>query len=405
MKKIGKKLYYLSSVLTALLGTGLIFISGLFSSKTQIEKISEYATNVVINHTKSQKLCAVTVEKGSNSGAITDPINEFHNLYGTFKQEKITFASAINADKRHSIFIEDESHNLSLLYCGGIGSIEYHDHYKHFVFPIETMFSDADVSQTADYIAIISESQAKTLLEKANIPKQDDGSFSKEDYKSLIKQPLNIQVDGVFSTFGISNIYYETNYYFGGLKEVMGDFIMVSYYLPNNLRSEQQNMYFLSDYTYQNKYFMDYINSVYPSKDYILKVNHYNVFGEIDDYYLTSFYYSSAIKKLDWLSTLFVVFAISSLFASLVFLFFGTETIFKRKAFCLFVVLLIPYLLFLTLYKITSNVGFFSSFSCKINVYSILIYSITLILLLTYKNHLRFKSLSNKKGPFYEIHL
>ena len=399
-----KKHSALFSVCLAIIGSTLIFVSGFFSSNTELEKISEYATNVVVEHTKNKNLCAVTVEKSSDSGVIPDSTTEFHNLYGTFKQEKITFASAVNADKRHNIVLDDVSDNLSFLYCGPVGTIEYNGHFKHYVLPIETMFSDdADVSGISDYIAYISENHANALLEKSGALKESDGTFSEKDYLSLIKQPISVTIDGQTSIFVIRNIYYQSNYYYEGLNDVMGDFIMVSYYLPDNLRSEQQNMYFMSDYTYQNKYFMNYINTVYSSKKYLLKVNHYNIVGEINDDYLLSFYYSPILKNLDWLNSLFIVLSVVLLLASFISLYFSLNKYPVLKCLVNFSVLFVPYLFFYMLYKTTGNVSFLSESSSKFNLFAILIYGIMIVLLLAFRNKININRISRKDNTYYEV--
>lgn len=404
MLKINKKNIKLASIVFSLIGLTFIFIGGMFSSNTKLEKIAEYATYVVKNHTENKALCAVTVEKTEKSGPIVDSNSEFKNLYGTFKQQKITFASAINADKRHNITIKNvTTSSLSMLYVGPIGAIEYKGHYKHFVSPIEIMFDEDKIYDISPYVAYISQDHADKILENNGVQRQEDGAFSSDDYFSLIKQIIPVEIDDVAFDFAIQNIYFKTNYYYEGLNDVMGDFIMVSYYLPNELRSEQQNMYFFSDFTYQNKYFMEYINNSYSSHKYLLKINHYNIIGEINDNYLTSFYYSN-IKSQGWLYVSFLVISILLLTFSL-FLCFSDKTINGNNVFVLFIrvaVLFIPYFLFSSLFKITKNVSILSEKSSKANVVVIIIYVLALGIIYALKK-IETPIIERKQDGIYEI--
>ncbi len=394
---------HLFRFLFSFLGITLIFAGGFFSSNTRLEKISEYATKVAVEHTKNGKICALTVEKTKESGPLPDSTTEFYNLYGTFKQEKITFASAINADKRHNITINNISDNLSFLYAGPSGTIKYNGHYKHFVLPIETMFGGVDVSSVSDYAAYISETHANKMLENLGVLKKDGDKYTGNDYESLIKQPLKINIDGTEYTFGICNIYYQQNYYYEGVSETIGDFIMVSYYLPNNLRTEQQNIYFMSNYTYQNKYFMNHINNVYSSKKYSLKVNPYNIVGEIDEELLTSFYYSSSIRSLDWLNIVFIVHGILFLALSLLCFFATLESTSKLSCFINIVWLFSPYILFSLLFILTGNVCFLSEVSCKVNAFCVLTYLTVILILFKFKEKIVKTVFFLRSDSYHEI--
>ena len=398
------------SILMAVLGLSLVFIGGIFTQNTQLEKISEYATEVVTNHTNNKKLCAVMVGKTKESGSIADASSEFHNLYGTFKQEKITFASMINADKQHDIkFSYDGSPNLSMLYAGAVATIKYNGHFKHHMLPMETMFNDGNYYNVSRYLAYISQSQADAVLDGKGVHRSSDGYFTNSDYKKLLGTLIPITIDGVPSDFVIQNIYYESNYYYNGIHEVSGDFIMVSYYLPNNLRDDQNNIYFLSDYSYQNKYFMNYINQTYSSKNYSVRINHYNIIDEINDDYLLSFYYTDATQNLEWLSTF--LFVISGFLLALS-LFFAFSIIrasnFKSSHFYLFlsfIFLFVPYLLFSSIYSISRNIAVMSEFATKLNVLYISIYTICLVVfgITGKKRLLPKKTLSG--GAYYEINI
>ena len=337
-----KKLF--SNILNVI-ALSFVFIGGIFSETTRYEEIADYATQVVNNNTENKKYCAITVSKGKESNDIYSADSEFHNLYGVFRQEKITFASAINADKKHNISIENIDGNMSFLYLGAFGSYEYKGHYRHNTFPIEFMFNETDTYKIGRYHVYLSQKQANQYL-ISTIGERKNG-FSSDDYQSLITKQIPINIDGQSFDFVIQNIFFNKNYYYEGLTDVMNDFVCINYYLPLNLRNEQQNIYFMSEYIYQNKYFMKYISEAYNSKNYVVNVLHNNIVGEINDDYLLSFYYSTSISQYEWLSILFIGLGIILLTISLFVVFnINLEKNFKNKDFVLQISLLfVPYLL------------------------------------------------------------
>ena len=383
MVKLLIKYSKLFCVLLSIIGSSLVFIAGSFSSSPNLEKIAEYASQVANNNTNGKSLFAFTVGQTAESGPIIDSGQEFHNLYGTFRQEKITFASIINADKGHNIVIDDDiSDNLSMLYVGPVGAVSYKGHYKHYIYPVEIMFPDEKLYDISKYVVYISQTHADKILEKNGVSRQEDGTYSTDDYKSVQKQLITITTDGKESSFIVQNIYYNINYYYKGLHDVVGDFVMVSYYLPYNLRAEQKNMYFMSEYAYQNKYFMNYINSAYNSRKYLLKVNDFNISGTIDRDYLTSFYYSDFVNN-DSAYALITVISCLFLLASFFFYFverkYNQGSILYTFAHCLS--LLIPYGIFALIYLLTGNVSFFSEISTKMNALLLIIYAILSVII------------------------
>lgn len=398
------------SILLSFLALTLTFAAGSFYSNTKFEKIADYASTVVKNNTEKKKYCCVNVGPGEGSDSIADSTSEFHNLYGAFRQEKVTFASTINSEREHEIYLPfGISDNLALFYSGATGTVEYHDCYRHTTYPIQTMFPDGNYYDISDYAAYISQTHADKLLEHNNI-KSVDGKYSLDDYEKLLGSILTISIDGKPSDFVIQNIYYEIDYYYEGISDVVGDFIMVSYYLPFELRKEQKNMYFMSEYSYQNKYFMSYINKLYSSKNYTVELGHFNIIGQVNDDYLLSFYYSDILTSNDWISVFLLVLSCALLLISIV-LFYRSCNNVRRKTDVLIsiisaVVLFIPFSIFWLIYKITSNPSFLSEFSSKSNTIMILVYLIAMIVsLIKNRRNLLIEKHQLQNGEFYEINI
>lgn len=417
LKKIAK---FSKIIIPALsfLALSLVFVGGSFSPNTHLEKVASYAAEVTRNNTINKQFCCLTAETRSG-GSLPDSETEFRNLYGSFAQRKISFASVLNPDKEHSITIaNDLTPNLSALYVGPVGSTVYKDsdnneHIKHYIYPIELMFEDDkdyEKKASSKYYAYISQSQADAILDNYYHEKRDDGEhYSLESYKKLLLETnIPFSVDGVSFNFSILNIYYETNYYYSGLTDVVGDFIMISYSFPNNLVKERKNLYFLNDNSYQNEYYMKYIREVYNSEDYIIKINHYNLVDSIDDEYLLSFFTLKGAFDAEWLTV--IMFSISGLILiACLGLTFYAKTI-AREANCLLYILsvsfsLLPYLLFKLIFTLTNNVQFLSEISAKTNSAFVIIYISLTILIAILAKPIKLKPFKRLEDTYYEVYI
>ena len=403
--------YRIYSICLSLLGLMLVFVGGIFSANTQIEKVANYATEVVTTATEKGNLCAVTVQATEDSKPIADTETEFHNLYGVFRQEKITFATAVNPDREYDISITGISDNLSLLYVGPVGTKESdrgEKRYRHFIYPIQMMFEDQRLYEVNNYIIYISKTHATKLLESKGVEKQEDGTYTFDDYESLVTSTISMTFDGEEFDFIVQNIYYETDYYYEGLHDVMGDFGIISYYLPNGLSNKRKNMYFMSDFTFQNKYFMDYINTVYSSKKYLVEVNDYNLVKDINEEKLLSFYYGNSVTRLQWLSIMTFIIGGAVFFSSFCLYFYGkTRRENKRRIYdywIWFALLFVPYLIFEVLYLLTNEISLMSETSSKVNgVFLLLSIGLLFVLDLFTRNVTVKNKLVINGDDFYEV--
>ena len=352
----------------------LFICSGVFSSDTVLENSANYVAEVVKNNTKNKTYCAITVTQTEKSGATADPYNEFHSLYGIFRQERATFGSMYNINKQDSVFLKEINGeiNQSIFYLGPVGTIEYKEHYKTYTYPFEVMFEDERMYDISKYVAYVSQSQADSILEARGESKGESG-YTEAQYKSLLKTLTPIEINGTTANFAINNIYYETSYYYDCFNEIANDFILMSYYLPVELA--RSNIYLLNEYEYQNQYFMKYINNLYSNKKFDVKVCKNNINGDINEQLITNFYYGSLNSKLDWVTALFIVAAVVSMAANIYFVWFKLHL--EKKALFFSIeaaLLLLPYLMFKIIYSTTKNMFIFSSFGTKLNVIFILIF-------------------------------
>ena len=417
LKKIAKHSKFIIPTLS-FLALSLVFVGGSFSPNTHIEKVASYAAEVTKNNTTNKQFCCLTAETRSG-GSLPDSETEFRNLYGSFAQRKISFASVLNPDKEHSITISNDlTPNLSALYVGPVGSTVYKDsdnneHIKHYIYPIELMFendSDYEKKASSKYYAYISQSQADVVLDNFFHEKRnDDGHYPIESYKKLILETdIPFSVDGASFDFSILNIYYETNYYYLGLKDVVGDFIMISYSFPNNLVKERKNLYFLNDNSYQNEYYMKYIREVYNSDDHIIKINHYNLVDSIDDEYLLSFFTLKGAFSAEWLTAIILSISGLILIACLGLILY-VKTVVREANYLLYILSvvfsLLPYLLFKLLFTLTNDVRFLSEISAKTNSAFVIIYISSIILIAILAKPIKLKPFKRLEATYYEVYI
>lgn len=395
MKAKRNKIFLITSLVCSIIGFSSCFVAGKFSSNVKKEENAEYATEIALTKTTSSKYFSLTVEPIGND-TLPNPYVEFNNLYGTFRQSKITFASAINIydetinDKTHSIHIlgsgnEKLSQNLSLFYVGPIGVIPYEDHYMHYVYPIEVMFTEDKFYDISQYVAYISQSHADRILQQRGVVRANSDGYSFDQYKTLQKTLIPVEIDGVISDFVVQNIYFEKNYYYEGLNNVLNDFVMISYYLPskNKLREEQKNLYFMSEYPYQNQYFMDHICNTYSKENYLLRVNHQNLMQDVDDEKLLNFYYGDNKISNNWVSIILASLSVLIVCTSLFFFFKKKKHLFLHEIIASIAASLIPYIVFFCIYKYMFNVVYFTKFSCVL-FFSLFVFYIFALLLTSF---------------------
>ena len=358
----------------------LIITSGIFFNETVIEKSADYAAHVVEQKSLSKTYCSIFVDKTDDSGEVLDHFSEFHTLYGTFKQTKATFGSFVNADKGMQIVSPeiDGIKNFSLFYLGAVGTQKYEDHYKTYSYPFEVMFEDSRPYDISRYVIYLSKTQADLVLEKRNV-KKTNGNYLLEDYRSLLLTLINIEIDGVEADFVINNIFYESNYYFECMSEAVGDFLLMSYYLP--VTFSRTNVYFLSKYSYQNEYFMKYIRNGYSNGKYLVRVNHYNIDGDINDDLITSFYYGTLNQSFEWITYLLVLIGFAALAFDLFLLIKNKFWLNLSNIPVILLSLLLPYSVFKSIYLVTKNVYFFSFFGMRIYLFGATIFIVLLVLI------------------------
>lgn len=395
MKKIKiqfKSLFNKSSI--SILIVSLVFLSssivtGMFASKTKIEETSHYIASVVETKVPTQDLLAITLQRES-SGSMPDSYQQFRQLYGSFRQTRITFTSGFNLTGEENISIDEidpDKNKLASIFLGPVfKSIEYHGHYKHDLYPVELMFplKEYDPHDPVYQKIFISTKQAHDLLEARHIPKEEKDDYSRQQYETLMDTILPITVNGILYDCTIKNIYYPDTYYVEGIYNTIGECIFTSYQFPGNL--PMQNAYFMSKYDFENRFFMEYINNLYNKTEYRAKCAKQNLTSLPDEDHILSFFYGNNKNNVA-LEIIFILFSVGLLFVEIFLIYNETKKYFVEFLTLQIVVAFVPYLLFLLLYTITGNIFLFSEFGLKFNAILMSIYIVSSLIIFVIKRH------------------
>lgn len=366
----------------------LMFCSGIFSPDTKNEEISSYMAETVRSKVPSKDLLCITVE--SNSGLnLPDSESQFLNLYGVFRQERITFASGYNFHKSQTITIGeiDSSANLSAVYIGSTtGSEPYKGHFKDITYPVEFMFPLKRNDAVSVRTACLSTSQARTVLKNRGIIKADE-DYVNADYEKLLNTATNITIDGEVFDFLIQDIFYEDTYYINGLNNTIGDFFITSYYFPKKV--QKANAYFMSGFEYENKFFIDYINEVYGSVGYDIKPVTTKLTGTIDAEYIVSF--SKTENSLRFLEAIFITIGTFAALLGIILVFHFFEPYSKTLLISHLAFLFVPYICFYLAHVIFKTIVIFANTGTVANAITCIVGAVLLIGLYFYKKYYKIR--------------
>lgn len=343
-----------------------VFLAGNYHNDTKIEKCASYASDVVANETRKGEYSSMIVEPNNKTSRLCDSETEFYNLYGIFAESKVTFAPLYNADKQLDIHIKDvDSSSLAIMYGGGVRTEEYNGHFKHRVYPIEMMFPDVQYFYDFKYVLYISQTQANSILLSKGIKPTQYG-YTDEDYKSLLKTSIDLLVNGDSYKYIVQNVYYNSNYYYDALTEVVNDFVITSYYSYDIIANHLQHVYFLKPFEYQNYYMMRYVKNLYPSTDFTVTLGKENVTGHVSDESILSFYYSENYSSIIciFLTTIGIL-----LFAGSITLLLLTKFSKQTRFIFLLLSLFCPYFILSIFSFYQPHSPLFSFYSLKINMF------------------------------------
>lgn len=379
---------------SVLLSLTISLLTGLVSNDTKKEKAADYVANVVKNNTVGSNYLGITVERlQSNSNfSAQDNDSEFRRLYGVFKQERATFAAGYNLDKRYSVTVGcfESDENQSIMYVGQSVSIPYENGHKHDPYPYVFMFPlirDEGIWQNC---LSISKSRATEMLLKL-FPEKKESDFTESDYKQYVvgkRTSITISTSDFSQThteeYTIQNIYYEQDYYYKCINEVVGDFVIFSeFFRPKyseNNYVPSQRLYFFTDYAYQTKYFMDYLNNVYTSSEYHFDVVENNIVkGKIDKKAILQFRDFDVFNKTSTFETIFIIISIALTFASIALFIISEINKNKLSVILCLVSVFAPYLIFKLLYIITGNISLFSITGARTNGILMIVYILAII--------------------------
>lgn len=345
----------------------MIFPAGALHSSTTIENTAEYLADVAENHTVNGLYAAMMIEpKDGSDKKVNNAYNEFHYLYGIFREGLATYAGVANADKSHSVKLKeiDEDINFSFLNVDtGFGVVDIkdedgkHKYYKQEFYPLKLMFySNHPQVEGANSFLYISQSRANSILDKYHL------EHTTENYQKILNKKeylVTLEFDGVEYKFAIDNIYLEENYFYEALNEAIGEFFLAGQWYPSNIK--RQGLFFLRNYAYQNKFYIQYATKLYSLDDFDFKVLESNFKDgfKIDKSKLVY----AGNKAGDIGAVTLLIFSICFLILSLLIMYFGVFNFSIMNHSLVAASALFPYLFFWILHLITKSEFLLSDFS------------------------------------------
>lgn len=397
----------------------LVFPAGSLSSKTVNEVCADYYAKISKEYTVERgdkKLSGLVVEPkdGTTAKVRQDTENAITELWGVFKGSNASFAPVINANKNYDIRFSDKykaysDENLSLVYTNSGQSTEvYHCtrdengeikdvyDYKFQSSPLALMFASG-VSGIQDKLHIyISQTQAEKMLSSRN------EEITKENLEKLQWENAQILINGVVCDCIIDNIYldnYEhvveqprnpkTNekydyYYASDIGTIAGDFVFVIFthlksgVFPEDVKKE--SLYVMSEYSYRNKFYLEYAKENYSSEDFSFDYMRSNLKEgfDPDDSILQN---TLKASKSDVWCTLITILFISAFLAGIFFIY--RYTLFKQPLSLLAIscASLIPYFVFKLIFILSNNTYVFSSYSLTFNLILFVAFALAILIL------------------------
>lgn len=390
----------------------LVFPAGCVSSKTSNEVCADYYAKISKEHTietGQKRLSGLIVEpkNGKTVKTRTDTDNAITELWGVFKGENASFAPVMNANKKHNIYFEDNSlssENLSFVYTNVGDSTEpYHRDketdkvidYKFQSSPIALMFPSA-VSGLQDKLHIyISQAQAERKLIA------EHKEVTRANLKELQWKETKILIDGVERECVIDNIYLDNfdhiveqphnpisdkrydYYYATDIGTIIGDFVYVIFYAykyANQITINRQSLYVMSEYSFRNKFYLEYAKENYSPNDFSYDYARSNLKEGFapDNNILQNTLLAAKSDVWSFLLTIIVI----SFFITNILIIYSYQ-LFKQPLSVLFIFLssLIPYFIFKIIFVLTNNTYIFSSYSLIFNLILFVVFALTILVL------------------------
>ena len=407
--KKNKKINLVILLCSIFVSLSLLFPAGLLSGSTKIEQTADYLADVAQNHTQNGLYSGLIVEPNdSTDKEITNSVKEFRYLYGIFKERLATYVSTMNATHTHEVHLTqvDSEINFSFLHNDSGNSYkEYNGHYKHEVYPLELMLpadhikkgGKEELPSGEQYTGFIyiSETRARELMPVKGITYDEDNPYN--SYKKLLGKYVTVEIDSKEYFYWIESVYLQDNYFSRAINEVVGEFIFCSAY-PSNV-FKKQALFFLRNYSFQNKFYIDYLSKNYAHSDFNYHLLRYNIEDNftIDESKLV-FYSESS----DAGSVVLVVFSVLLALIGLVTFYISDFN--KTLMYHLLVgaALLSPYLIFLIIHFVSKSVLLFSSFSTIWEFGVVLFFVLCYILILLIKRDKPLLLVSRGLGAYNE---
>lgn len=268
-KRCFKKERLKSNIINSLL-IALSFVSlltaGSFSKNTKFENTANQIANVIDVHTIDKEYSYLLVEGLDNEHKTQDSYRQYVYWYNVFnggsEKSRNAFFGVVNGNKElNSNFVDIlQNEQLTFIYTNFNNNQEYNGHWIHEYYHIELMFKGIfkyDINKCSSFV-YITEEQARLILNLDNP--------TKDDYESLLGQPIRIQLENDIYSWSIANIILKNNDVDDCITKLFGNWVMTGTYFPDNFR--KQYCYVFNKYEYQNTFKVKYISNNYSNNQF-----------------------------------------------------------------------------------------------------------------------------------------
>ena len=389
-----------------LLSLFLAFPAGYYSDGVRVEACANYYADISKNHTLingKKKLSGLLVEPkdGSKHKMRYDTDNAITELWGVFKGQNASFAPVINVNRDIDIYFADRdfsSESLSIVYSNiGQSSEVYHTKngvpvdYKFQSSPLALMFSSEHKGMHNSLLIYISQTQAERKL------LAEGKEITRDNLKSLQGTKTEMEINGVVYNCLIDNIYLDNfkhsykvsnyDYYYGtDVGAVIGDFVFVNFYavyqdkVPPEDTVKRQALYIMSEYSFRNKFFIEYAKESYSTNNYTFRFAKSNLKeGFVPNNQILEHALSNSHSNV-W-CILFTVLASSLFILLLIFVYIRKVFLQPLSIIFLLFVAPVPYLIFKLIFMFTNNLTLFSFYSLCMDLILIIAFVIFVILI------------------------
>ena len=234
--------------------------SGAFCSITQGE-----IAGASLTHTASEQAFVIATQNKSDLTTInhgSDYAYYWRSIYD-ISESALCYLGATNAEKKIETYLSDDPRKETFTFlCQDVFvCLDKEGYYYDPYYMLDLMFYGVRDAYGRFSFLYILESQAKVLLGK-----QPEDDCSEAEYRSLIGEPVTLNLAGKQEQWTIGNIIIESRPRCQAILAEIGSFAVTKYKMPNDYPYE--SVFFASRWDYINKRIVQHLKEAYDSNSF-----------------------------------------------------------------------------------------------------------------------------------------